>query len=244
MSTQLAKPALLDLFGHGASSRRCGCCRFSLDMAQKRMRCNSFRILKPCLPQTPSSRNLLPKWSGMAQALILWLSWCSPFLSIPERGNSSIIPASVELFALHPPSGPQIEPIWHLHTFGKLEPAVMQTAPKPHEVCASDDVTWSCEPGHHMGVSIVMGVPPNGWSMRENPIKMDDLGVTPISGNHHIWDSLICRSWMGSRSGAICSCAAKDCHADDTYWHILVCLSEGAELLMNTDLIAEFIYFI
>ena len=169
--------------------------------------CNMMQWLqnpKPCLPWTLSSRNLLPKWSGMTsktiktqgrftssgssrpfQALevqaqfdrILWLSryvtvchgisryvtvchgmswyvmvchgmsWCSPFLSIlsiPESGNSSIIPASVDL-ALHAPSGPQIEPIWHLHTFGKLEPAVMQTAPKPHEVCASDDVTWSCE---------------------------------------------------------------------------------------------------
>ena len=28
-----------------------------------------------------------------------------------------------------------------------------------------------------------MEVPPNGWFIREHPIKMDDLGDTPVSGN-------------------------------------------------------------
>ena len=32
----------------------------------------------------------------------------------------------------------------------------------------------------HLGVSIVMGVPQNGWLIRENLIKMDDLGVPPF----------------------------------------------------------------
>ena len=31
-----------------------------------------------------------------------------------------------------------------------------------------------------MEVSIVMGVPPNGWFIRGNPIEMDDLGVPPF----------------------------------------------------------------
>ena len=31
-----------------------------------------------------------------------------------------------------------------------------------------------------------IGVPQNGWFIRENPIKMDDLGGTPIFGNTHM----------------------------------------------------------
>ena len=31
-----------------------------------------------------------------------------------------------------------------------------------------------------------MGDPQYGWFIRENPIKMDDLGGTPISGNHYL----------------------------------------------------------
>ena len=31
-----------------------------------------------------------------------------------------------------------------------------------------------------------MGVPQNGWFVRENTIEMDDLGGTPIYGNPHV----------------------------------------------------------
>ena len=39
---------------------------------------------------------------------------------------------------------------------------------------------------HHMVVSIVMGIPQNGWFIVENPLKMGWFGGTSISGNHHM----------------------------------------------------------
>ena len=46
-----------------------------------------------------------------------------------------------------------------------------------------------------MGVSIVMGVPKNGWFIRENPIKMDDLEVplleTPYMLHRIPWNTEI-----------------------------------------------------
>ena len=39
--------------------------------------------------------------------------------------------------------------------------------------------------GEYLVVSIVMGKPQNGWLIRKNLAKMDDLGGTRISGNLH-----------------------------------------------------------
>jgi hypothetical protein len=39
-----------------------------------------------------------------------------------------------------------------------------------------------------MGVSLNGVTPIAGWKKLEHPIKMDDLGVPPISGNPHIAD--------------------------------------------------------
>ena len=35
-----------------------------------------------------------------------------------------------------------------------------------------------------------MGIPANGRSTVENPVNLDDLGVTPILGNHHFVSDL------------------------------------------------------
>ena len=48
-----------------------------------------------------------------------------------------------------------------------------EAAPQP----AVSDIpgpTRPPRPGGHGGVSIVKGVPPNGWFIREKPIKMED----------------------------------------------------------------------
>lgn len=41
--------------------------------------------------------------------------------------------------------------------------------------------------------------PPNGWSMMENTIRMDDFGGTPVFGNHHrhvLVEDSCCKSVM------------------------------------------------
>ena len=46
----------------------------------------------------------------------------------------------------------------------------------------------------HLGVSIDMGVPQNGWFKRENPIEMDDLGVPRFQetiGNPHLYPFVV-----------------------------------------------------
>ena len=47
------------------------------------------------------------------------------------------------------------------------------------------DPTILYENDKNLVVSIVMGVPKNGWFMRNNPIEMDNFGGTTMYGNHH-----------------------------------------------------------
>ncbi len=51
-----------------------------------------------------------------------------------------------------------------------------------------------------------IGIPQNGWFIRENPIKMDDLGEnTPIFGNTHIYiDRYLCVDVFLGRHFSIC----------------------------------------
>ena len=49
---------------------------------------------------------------------------------------------------------------------------------------------WNAPGTVVVGVSIVMGIPPYGWFLKENPIEKDDLGIPLFQENQlFVWDN-------------------------------------------------------
>ncbi len=94
---------------------------------------------------------------------------------------------------------------------------------------------------HKVGVSKI-GVPQNGWSIMENPIKMDDLGVTPFLETPKY--TRIFQNFVAAHSNE----ATKVCMSNYSLWLVCVistmqhiwrpgpfCLTKISLLIRNDD---------
>ena len=94
---------------------------------------------------------------------------------------------------------------WDRGTSGQLpRRRALRSAPWSRRLCGDIGPGFRCwwrkapsgGVGRYMGVSIVIGVPKNGWFVRENPIQKWMTRGTPILGDNHMtWIDMMVTKW-------------------------------------------------